>query len=162
MNCATFNGRKILIIGRPCSGKTTLAKKLSRLWGIPSYDLDDINWRKGWDRVNVEEMNQRVQCILSTDEWIISGDYLSGLPQRLSHATDVIILNVNGFTATYRYFKRVLFRTFGQERHIAYGRWYQEIKVTFLIRKIILYKRYAKEFDLNMINLFPEVKIHNY
>ena len=40
-------GRKIMkihIIGGPGSGKTFLADKLSRQYGIPHYDLDDLQW----------------------------------------------------------------------------------------------------------------------
>ena len=35
---------KIHIVGGPGSGKSFLAKKLSRELGIPHYDLDDIQW----------------------------------------------------------------------------------------------------------------------
>ena len=35
---------KIYIIGGPGSGKTYLAEQLSEQFGIPHYDLDDLQW----------------------------------------------------------------------------------------------------------------------
>ena len=39
---------KITIIGLPGAGKTTLAKKLERIYNIKVYHLDRIFWERGW------------------------------------------------------------------------------------------------------------------
>ena len=37
---------KIDIIGSVASGKTTLAKRISRQYGIPYYEKDNIVWKR--------------------------------------------------------------------------------------------------------------------
>ncbi len=37
---------KILILGGPGSGKTTLANKLKKLFELPIINLDNINYKK--------------------------------------------------------------------------------------------------------------------
>ena len=39
---------KILILGGPGSGKTTLANKLKKLFELPIINLDNINYKKDW------------------------------------------------------------------------------------------------------------------
>ena len=39
---------KILILGGPGSGKTTLANKLKKLFKLPIINLDNINYKKEW------------------------------------------------------------------------------------------------------------------
>ena len=39
---------KILILGGPGSGKTTLANKLKKLFELPIINLDNINYKKEW------------------------------------------------------------------------------------------------------------------
>lgn len=39
---------KILILGGPGSGKTTLANKLKELFELPIINLDNINYKQGF------------------------------------------------------------------------------------------------------------------
>ncbi|CAI0942654.1 hypothetical protein [Serratia quinivorans] len=162
MNYPEFSGRRILVIGRPCSGKTTLAEKLSSEMGIPTYDMDDLNWRKGWQKVDIKEMNVQLSLILAKKTWIISGDYLNTLIDRLAYATDIIILDISWYRAAFRYFKRVINRAFGNERHAGYGKWYQEFNFVFFIKKVVFYEFYAKRFKRNLNVYFSEIKVHYY
>ncbi|HFS0184471.1 hypothetical protein ACU611_08455 [Klebsiella aerogenes] len=162
MNYPEFSGTKILVIGRPCSGKTTLAEKLSSELGIPAYDMDDLNWKDGWQRVDIKEINNQLGFILAKKSWIISGDYLNTLPVRLAHATDLIILDIRWYRAAFRYFKRIFKRAFGNERHAGYGKWYQEINLFFFIKKVLFYDIYAKRFNRNIKTLYPDITVHNY
>ena len=69
---------KIHIVGGPGSGKSFLAKKLSRELGIPHYDLDDIQWASeggyGTKR-DITERDALLRQILQKDQWIIEGVY---------------------------------------------------------------------------------------
>ena len=65
---------KILIIGIVASGKTTLARKLSKENNITNYEIDsivhdDINKRK---RTN-EEQQEIIEKINKQENWIIEG-----------------------------------------------------------------------------------------
>lgn len=162
MNYPKFKGRRILIIGRPCSGKTTLASKLSLELGTPAYDMDDFYWKKGWCRVNNKEVNEKLAFLLAGEKWIISGDYLSTLDDRLAYATDIVVLDVRWYIAAFRYFKRIINRTSGNERHAGYGKWHQEFRMVFFLKKIVFYKLYSKKISPNMNVNFLNKKIHYY
>lgn len=48
---------KILILGGPGSGKTTLANKLKKLFELPIINLDNINYKKtGFQGIEKKEI----------------------------------------------------------------------------------------------------------
>ena len=69
---------KIHIVGGPGSGKTYLARKLSRELGILHYDLDDVQWanESGYGKKrDTAERDALLNEILQKDEWIVEGVY---------------------------------------------------------------------------------------
>ena len=46
---------KILILGGPGSGKTTLANKLAKIFGLPIINLDNIN-KDGFKEIKKKEI----------------------------------------------------------------------------------------------------------
>ena len=83
--------KKVIVIGCPGSGKTTFAEKLNKCTGLPLYYLDAI-WHKP-DRTHIsrEEYDERLSEILSTEEWIIDGNYSRTIETRIE-ACDTIFL----------------------------------------------------------------------
>lgn len=61
---------KIYIIGNVGSGKTTLAKKLSKELNIKHYELDDLVWNNSERRTDVE-IKKLFNKIINKDSWII-------------------------------------------------------------------------------------------
>jgi adenylate kinase family enzyme len=86
---------RIYIIGNSCSGKSTLAKKLSKKLLMTHHDLDHLFWSN-------KEMNQlnknrffELDEILDNKRIIIEGVYKS-LESRIIKKTDILIfLNVS-------------------------------------------------------------------
>jgi nicotinamide riboside kinase len=67
------NMRRVVIIGRGASGKSTLAVRLGEITGLPVIELDKFFWRPGLvatprDQVAVQE------GFLAEEGWIIDGD----------------------------------------------------------------------------------------
>lgn len=85
--------KKIIVIGCPGSGKSTLSKELHRRTGLPLYHLDMMYWNA--DRTNVEKniFLERLSAVLEEDEWIIDGNYQSTMDLRMQECDTVIFLD---------------------------------------------------------------------
>ena len=85
---------KIIVIGCPGSGKTTFAKRLAEITALPLYHLDAI-WHKP-DRTHIsrEEFDERIGEVLSTEKWIIDGNYRRTVEMRLRHADTAILFDL--------------------------------------------------------------------
>ena len=84
-----FNAKKIIVIGCPGSGKSTFARKLRDLTGLPLYYLDMLYHRRDRTTAPRDEFDAALKDILARDEWIIDGNYQRTLPLRLA-ACDLV------------------------------------------------------------------------
>ena len=84
---------KIIIVGSPGAGKSTFARKLRDITGIPLFYLDML-WHKP-DRTTVtqEEFYNRPNGILQKDRWIIDGNYQRTLEPRLQACDTVFLMD---------------------------------------------------------------------
>lgn len=85
--------RKIIVIGSPGAGKSTFSRQLRDITGLPLYHLDMINHRPDRTTVSREEFDGRLSEILSTDEWIIDGNYQRTIETRLENCDAVFLLD---------------------------------------------------------------------
>lgn len=85
--------KRILVIGCSGAGKSTFARRLQELTGLPLIHLDLI-WHRP-DRTNIsrDEFDARLAEILEEDEWIIDGDYGRTLEMRLQRCDTVFLLD---------------------------------------------------------------------
>ena len=86
--------KRVMVIGCPGSGKTTFAEKLNQCTGLPLYYLDAI-WHKP-DKTHIprEDFDQRLREILTTDRWIIDGNYSRTVEMRLKECDTVILFDL--------------------------------------------------------------------
>lgn len=84
---------KIIIIGSPGSGKSTFARKLRDVTGIPLYYLDML-WHKP-DRTNYtrEEFDISLEEIIKKDRWIIDGNYQRTMELRMKECDTVFLMD---------------------------------------------------------------------
>ncbi|MGN0513297.1 MAG: adenylate kinase, partial [Lachnospiraceae bacterium] len=84
---------KIIVIGCPGAGKSTFARKLRDVTGLPLYYLDML-WHKP-DQTNIsrEEFDIRLNEIVKSDRWIIDGNYLRTLEMRLNECDTVFFMD---------------------------------------------------------------------
>ncbi len=64
---------RIHITGNAGSGKTTMAKKLGLLLGIPVYGLDKIVWQEGWVTRSPKERRKLETQLCQNTAWVIEG-----------------------------------------------------------------------------------------
>lgn len=87
------NMRKVIIIGCPGAGKSTFARKLRDVTGLPLYYLDMLWHRPDQTNVSREEFEAQVKEIMQRDQWIIDGNYLHTMELRLRECDTVFLLD---------------------------------------------------------------------
>ena len=85
--------KKIIVIGCPGSGKSTLSRELHSKTGIPLYHLDMLHWNA--DRTTVEKcvFLERLSNVLEKDAWIIDGNYGATMELRMQKCDTIIFLD---------------------------------------------------------------------
>lgn len=105
-------GRRIAIVGKTGSGKTTLGQNLSQILHIPHIELDAFYWRDNWQGTPTEEFRERVRQKLDTLEtWIVDGNYNSSARALVWENVETVIwLDYPLTVSLHRLTKRILQR----------------------------------------------------
>ena len=82
---------KIAIMGYVGSGKSVLARNLSKKYDIPKLELDDIAFDLNWKTVDRQKILPEIQAIMDLDSWIIDGNYDDLLQEQRLEMADRII-----------------------------------------------------------------------
>jgi adenylate kinase family enzyme len=85
--------RKIIVIGCPGSGKSTLSRKLHNITEIPLYHLDMMFWNEDKTTVEKSVFVKRLSEVLTKDSWIIDGNFSSTMECRMNECDTVIFLD---------------------------------------------------------------------
>ncbi len=102
--------KRILVLGRSGSGKTTFSDKLGKALDRKVVHLDNLFWKPGWERAfTATEWENEVQELISEDEWIIDGNYHNTLEMRLKRADAVFLFEINPFLSIMQALKRSFF-----------------------------------------------------
>ena len=85
--------KKVIVIGCPGSGKSTVSRTLHNKTGIPLYHLDMMYWNADKTTVEKSVFLERLSDVLEKDEWIIDGNYSSTMELRMAACDTVIFLD---------------------------------------------------------------------
>ena len=85
--------KKVIVIGCPGSGKSTVSRALHNKTGIPLYHLDMMYWNADKTTVEKSVFLERLSAVLEKDEWIIDGNYGSTMKLRMAACDTVIFLD---------------------------------------------------------------------
>lgn len=131
---------KILIVGTVGTGKTTLARKLSKEYNIKYYEIDsivhdDVNKKKR----TPQQQNEIISNINKEDGWIIEGVLRENLEDLLEIAEKIIYLDIPKNIRN----KRILTRYIKQKIGIEKSNYKPSLKMLKMMYK------WSNEFEKN-------------
>lgn len=101
--------KRIMIIGSGGAGKSTMAKELHEMTGLPLHHLDTYFWLPNWVEIDKAEWQSINRKLVAEDEWIMDGNYGSTMDMRLERADTIIFLDrpawIKIWRVILRYFK---------------------------------------------------------
>ena len=101
--------KKIVIFGKPGSGKSTLSKRLASATGIRLHALDSIEFKQNGDKVDCATYDEAHENILSSDSWIIDGfGPIESFNKRLGVADTLIYIDLSYRVSYWLVTKRLL------------------------------------------------------
>jgi adenylate kinase family enzyme len=85
-------GRRIVVVGNSGSGKTTMARALAGLLGIPHVELDSLFWGPNW--TPRADFGERLQEAAAGDAWAADGHYRAYRDILWSRADTIVWLDI--------------------------------------------------------------------
>jgi adenylate kinase family enzyme len=86
--------RRIMVVGAGGAGKSTFARALADLTGLPLIHLDRHDWKPGWMPTPPEEWEDCVRRLSSGEAWIIDGNYGGTLSLRVQRCDAIVFFDV--------------------------------------------------------------------
>lgn len=107
--------QRILIVGCPGSGKSTLGRIISERLSLPLIHLDKLFWRRGWVQAPQKDFDDALFEALKGEKWIIDGNYTRSMGMRLEFADTAVFLDYPTWVCLWRVIKRI-FQSYGKVR----------------------------------------------
>jgi adenylate kinase family enzyme len=108
-------GRRIVVIGSTCSGKTTLAAQLAQRLGVRHVELDALHWQPNWTETPLDVFRAHVADALRSNEWVVDGNYRMVRDIVWTRADTIIWLDYALPVILARLFRRTLRRVVTRE-----------------------------------------------
>jgi adenylate kinase family enzyme len=107
--------QRILVIGSPGAGKSTLASRLAGRVDLPLIHLDREYFGPGWTTPPRAEWRERVKALAARPAWVMDGNYASTFDIRVPRATAVVWLDLPRWQCALSVLWRVA-RNYGRPR----------------------------------------------
>lgn len=100
--------RRIVVIGSSGAGKSTFARRLGAVTGLPVTHIDQLFWQPGWVPTPTPLYLERLSAVVAQDRWIIEGVNASTLDLRLPRTDLLIWLQRSRLACLWRIGRRVV------------------------------------------------------
>ncbi|WP_375263040.1 AAA family ATPase [Palleronia sp.] len=107
--------KRVMIVGQPGAGKSTLARGIGVRTGLPVVHIDHIHWQSGWCERPREDKTRLCHEIHARGRWVFEGGHSSTWPERLARCGTLIWMDVPASKRLWRVVRRSL-RYRGQTR----------------------------------------------
>jgi len=141
---------RVVVVGTSGSGKTNLAKRLSRALQAPHIELDALHWGPDWAARAPERFRSLVVGEVAGSRWIVDGNYSVVRDIVWRRATTLVWLNYGFGVVFLRALRRTARRTVMREELWAGNR--ESLIRSFFTRDSILwwvirtYRRRRREY----------------
>jgi len=100
--------KRAVILGRGASGKSTLARRLGEITGLPVIELDKVFWRPGLAAMPRDEWKLIQEKLVAEAAWIMDGDLgpYDAVEVRLRAADTIILLDFSLLRCAWRALRR--------------------------------------------------------
>ena len=104
--------RRVSVVGSTGTGKTTFARDLAAILGVPHIELDALAWAPNWRLVDAETLQARVRGAIAGDAWVVDGNYGGRGARQLvwARADTIIWLDFSLFVIYARLLRRTVAR----------------------------------------------------
>lgn len=103
--------KRIVIIGRTGSGKTTLARELAAALGVPHVELDSLYFGPNFSTVPLSVLRERTSAAIAGDRWVTDGNKSAVRDLVWPRADTIIWLDYSFVVSLWRLGRRALWRT---------------------------------------------------
>lgn len=86
--------RRILVIGSGGAGKSTIARRLGEIIGLPVIHLDRHYWQPGWKEPEESWWFEKVRELAAGERWIMDGSYSRTLHLRVPRSDAIVMLDL--------------------------------------------------------------------
>ncbi|MCR8656686.1 hypothetical protein [Paenibacillus endoradicis] len=141
---------KIRIIGACGSGKSFIAKVLSKKYGINYYELDNLVWDKSAVNVRypIEIRDSKLCEIINKESWIVEGVHYKWGHDSFKNADLIFIIKPNKFIRDFRVIYRFIKTRLGIEQ------WNYKQSLKNLFQMLFIWNRgYDKEGIYTILEL---------
>lgn len=107
--------QRIAVVGTTGSGKTTLAKRIAEILGVPHVELDALQWGPDWTPAEIPAFRTDVAAALAGDRWVVDGNYAAVRDIVWSRCDTVVWLDYSAGTVLWRLLVRTVRRGLRQE-----------------------------------------------
>ena len=131
--------KRVIIIGGNGSGKTTFAYELARKTNLPLLHTDSIYWRDNWEHVSRTEFDEIMRAELEKKDWIIDGNNIRSIPERLKVCDTVFFFDFPSFVCLWGVLSRCI-KNYGKSRSDMGGHCPERLDFNFY-KQVLLFNR---------------------
>jgi adenylate kinase family enzyme len=86
--------RRVSVVGNSGSGKSTVARELAGILGVPHVELDGVFHQPGWVPLPEDQFRRAVGAAAAQDCWVMDGNYSAVRPLVWARADTIVWLDL--------------------------------------------------------------------
>lgn len=107
--------KRINVIGTSGSGKSTFSRDLANALGCPYIEMDAVYWKPNWGEPDDDTFFSDLEKVLSTESWVLDGNYSRTQSLKWKHVDTVIWLDYGFLRTLYQVLFRSIRRAIAKE-----------------------------------------------